>query len=189
LNGFEMKSHAPSREASTAASSVPKPVTRMTGAAPQLAQDVEPRLRGFEVDVADDQVEILAPGEFERALRLLRALGLPPLRRENLAEQRTRRRVVINHENLLRQTLPPLRSFETQQRRTRLCVNTRRLFFMAYVSYARDGFRLDRCVLNFRTFFGHSREDEAEARAAPSRRLDLDAPAVIADDLADDDQA
>ena len=70
----------------------------------QLAQDVQARQRGFQIDVADDEVEPLARGERERRLRRQRDLGLPPLRRENLAQQLARGLVVVNHQDTLHQT-------------------------------------------------------------------------------------
>src|SRR5690349_2819072 len=71
----------------------------------QLTQNVEAALRRFEVDVADDEVEAAARGERERLLGRERALGLPPLRRENLTQQLARSSVVVNYEDAFHKSL------------------------------------------------------------------------------------
>ena len=63
LNGLLTKSNAPSRTASTAFSSSPKPVTMMTGVAGRAlahrAQHVDAVEPGVQLEIADDEVERL----------------------------------------------------------------------------------------------------------------------------------
>ena len=103
LKGLLTKSNAPSRTASTAFSSSPKPVTMMTGVPGVRSRTerkhidaVEPSV---ELEVADHQVEGLDAHARQRLLRIERGFDLPVRARQQLLHEPAGARVVVEDQN------------------------------------------------------------------------------------------